>query len=252
MNGLELTVVGAGTILPNPGLAPACHLLRVGDATYIFDLGPGSLQRLAASGVDYKSIDLLFISHLHPDHVLDIVTLLQANNATPGWERTRPLRLVGCYGLESFVERLLTVFRDAVPESYLLEFVELAVGRHQIEGVLVEVALTGHTSNSLAFRLETAAGIFVYGGDAADIPAMVDIARGADLFLCECSFLAPFETDDHLTALSAARIAQSAGVRHLILTHTYPDTDHALAAAQAATEFKGRLTLAIDGTVVTC
>ncbi|MET3925830.1 MBL fold metallo-hydrolase [Devosia sp. 2618] len=249
---MKLTVVGAGTILPAHGRSPSCHLLELGDRRYIFDLGPGALGRLASHGVDYRQIDTLFISHLHPDHVLDVVTLLQANNATPGWQRIKPLRLIGCYGLEEFVTRLLTIFRDAIPETYALQFNELSVGRHQIDGIAVEVALTGHTSNSIAFRLEYEGRAFVYSGDATDVPALVEIARDADLFLCECSFSGGYPTEDHLTAITASRIAQSANVRHLVLTHTYPSIEHALVLEQAGTMFGGEITVTTDGAVVTC
>lgn len=251
-SAMQLAVVGAGTILPAPGRSPSCHVLQTGGRSHVFDLGPGSLARLAAQGVDYRQLDTLFISHLHPDHVLDIVTLLQANNATPGWQRTRRLRLIGCRGLQEFVERLLAIFRDAAPDSYEIEFTELSVGRNLLEGLAVEVALTGHTGNSIAFRVEAEGKVFVYSGDAADVPALAEIARNADVFLCECSFPDGHATDDHLTAGAAARIAQSAGVRHLVLTHFYPATDPELAAAEAGALFKGELTIASDGTVITC
>lgn len=249
---MTLTVVGAGTILPAQNRSSACHVLDVPGGRYIFDLGPGAVARLATHGVDYRAIDTIFISHLHPDHVLDIVTLLQANNATPGWSRTQRLRLVGCYGLKEFVERLLEIFRDAVPESYHLDIIELSVGRHDFDGMQVEVALTGHTSNSLAFRVEAAGAVFVYSGDAADRPELVTLARGADIFLCECSFPGGYDTADHLTAITAARIAGAAEARHLVLTHTYPATEHAVVAMDAAHLFEGTLTVAIDGTVVSC
>lgn len=246
----DLTVIGAGTVLPCAARSPSCHLLRVNGHTFIFDLGPGSLPRLAAAGMDYRDIETVFISHLHPDHVMDIVTLLQATNATPGWSRNKPLTMYGCRGLKEFVRQLLAIFRDAEPETYTLNIVELDVGRHEIGDLVVETALTGHTSNSLAFRIEAEGRAFVYSGDAADVPALADIARNADLFLCECSFPDGYITDDHLTSVSSARIAKQANVKHLVLTHTYPTTDHSLTLTEAKGAFSGEITVAIDGTKV--
>lgn len=247
---MKLIVIGAGTVLPAVSRSPSCHLLHVGSRAFVFDLGPGSLPRLAAVGMDYREIDTLFISHLHPDHVLDIVTLLQATNATPGWSRSSTLTIYGCRGLKEFISRLLNVFRDAVPETYRLDIVELEVGRHEIAGGLVEVALTGHTSNSLAFRIEAGDMSFVYSGDAADVQELASLARKADIFLCECSFAKGYLTEDHLTSASAARLARAAKVRHLVLTHTYPATEHTEILSEAARIFSGKITVAVDGTTV--
>ena len=250
---LILTVIGAGTILPMAGRSPSCHLLRSGGTAIVFDLGPGALARLAIAGLDYRELDTVFISHLHPDHALDLVTLLQATNATPGWSRTRPLFLYGCRGLSAFVGQLLETFRDAVPETYALEIVELEAGvSHAIGNATVEAFLTGHTSNSLAFRVTSGGRVFTYSGDAAIVPALAEAAKDADIFLCEASFLDGAETDDHLTASQAARIADAAGVRHLVLTHTYPATGHEAAMQQAQALFAGTITLAVDGTEVRC
>jgi ribonuclease Z len=247
-----VTIIGAGTILPAQGRSPSCHLLRHGSQNVIFDLGPGSIGRLGLAGMDYREIETVFISHLHPDHTLDIVTLLHSLNATPGWVRTKPLTIAGCYGLKVFIERLLEIYRDAVPESYSLKVLELTVGRHEVAGLTVETCLTGHTSNSLAFRIEMSNGTFVYSGDAVDRITMVQIARQADVFVCECSFENGTQTDDHLTPEGAAYIAQAAGVGQLVLTHVYPHVDLTLVCTQAAGHFSGPVIVATDGTVVSC
>lgn len=247
---MQLTIIGAGTTLPAPARSPSCHLLRTGGRAFVFDMGAGALARLGAAGMDYRDIDVVFISHLHPDHVLDVVMLLQAANATPGWSRTRTLSIVGCRGLADFLAKLLLIFRDAQPESYRLDVTELDVGRHVVAGLDLEVALTGHTSNSLAFRVEAAGKVFVYSGDAADKPELADLARSADIFLCECSFPRAYPTDDHLTSETAARIAREASVRHLVLTHTYPEMQREQTLAEARQVFSGRITIAADGTLV--
>jgi ribonuclease BN (tRNA processing enzyme) len=249
---LKLTVVGAGTILPAQRLSSSCHVLEIADRPIVFDMGPGALARLAFAGLDYRDVETIFISHLHPDHTLDLVTLLQALEATPGWNRTQTLTIVGCRGLKTFIIELLAIFRDAVPQSYALEVIELEVGRHEIAGLTVETCLTGHTSNSLAFRLETQNGVFAYSGDAADMGAMINIARQADMFLCECSFEKEHSTIDHLNSDAVGRIAQAAGVRHLIVTHTYPETDHDKIRADISAHYSGLVTIAVDGTEVQC
>src|SRR5713226_9361367 len=122
---MELTVLGAGTALPVKGRSPAGYLVRVGERPLLFDAGPGTLTRLAAAGASYRELEQVFVSHLHADHVLDVVTLLQASNATPGWRREAPLTLTGCRGLAGFVGRMREIFDGAEPEGFGLEVREM-------------------------------------------------------------------------------------------------------------------------------
>ena len=244
---MQVTVLGAGTVLPAENRSASGYLLRTGGREILFDIGPGTLSRLLAAGVSYRDLDTIVITHLHVDHILDLVTLLQANNATPGWQRTAPLRLVGCKGLSAFVDQLCTVFGGIGPKTYALEITELTPGAIQLPGFTLEAALTGHTDNSLAYRITADERVWVYSGDAIETPELAQLARNADLFICECSFPDGTPTDNHLTPEAAARVAKAASVRHLLLTHLYPETGAVLVAEQAAAGFAGKISVASDG-----
>ena len=250
-SGMQLTILGAGTAVPAPHRSSAGYLLSFGDQSLVFDMGAGTLARLAAAGVSYRDLDHIFISHLHPDHVLDLVGLLQANNATPGWTRTKPLEVAGCRGLRGFTDAIIELFDGIAPEQYVLNVTELDVGRHQRDDWTLTVALTGHTSNSLAFRVEAAGRIVVYSGDATEVPELTTLARGANLFICECAFPQGYETDDHMTADAAGRVAQAAGAKRLVLTHIYPTTDDEAIVRQAGAFYEGPIDAAVDSMVLT-
>lgn len=245
---MRLTVLGAGTALPVPGRSPAGYLLRVGEEPLLFDLGPGTLARLAAAGVSYREIERVFVSHLHSDHVLDLVTLLQASNATPGWSRQKPLEVIGCRGLGAFVARMMETFDGAAPEGFAVRVTELGAERRQFGGWTLETALTAHTPASLAFRVEAAGQAVVYSGDAVESAELTRLARGASAFVCECSFPRGWPTPDHVTADAAGRMAQAAGVRRLVLSHLYPPAQEVDVAAQARAEYGGEVIVAVDGT----
>ncbi|KKC38134.1 hypothetical protein WH87_11070 [Devosia epidermidihirudinis] len=247
---MQVTVLGAGTVLPAANRSSSGYLLRIGQDEILFDIGPGTLSRLLAAGVSYRDLNRIVITHLHVDHILDLVTLLQAYNATPGWERTAPLQLIGCQGLAAFVDQLCAVFGGIGPKTYALDIVELVPGQTQFPGFTLEAALTGHTDNSLAYRITAEDAVLVYSGDAIETPELADLARKADLFICECSFPEGTPTDNHLTPHGAARLAKAADISHLLLTHLYPATDDAIVAAEAATVFAGTISVARDGVVV--
>jgi ribonuclease BN (tRNA processing enzyme) len=249
-SGMQLTVLGAGTAVPAPRRSCAGYLLHFGEQRLVLDMGPGTLARLAAAGVSYRDLDRIFISHLHPDHVLDLVGLLQANNATPGWTRTAPLEVAGCRGLRGFIDAITELFDGIAPEHYALNVTELDVGRHQHDDWTLAVALTGHTTNSLAFRVEAAGRVVVYSGDATEVAELAALAQGADLFVCECAFPQGYETDDHMTADAAGRVAQAAGVKRLVLTHVYPTTSDEAIIRQASAVYDGPVDAAVDSMVI--
>jgi ribonuclease BN (tRNA processing enzyme) len=247
---MQISVLGAGTVLPADSRSASGYLVRWGGEQVLFDIGPGTVARLHAIGVSYRTLSRIVISHLHVDHVLDLVTLLQAYNATPGWTRTAPLQLIGCRGLREFVDNLCAIFGGMAPKTYPLDIIELPVGQADYDGFSLEAALTGHTDNSLAFRLVAEGRVMVYSGDAVETPALAQLARGADLFICECSFPQGTATANHLTADGAGRLAASAGVKHLLLTHLYPDTDDGAVREQASAVFGGLVSVAYDGMIV--
>ena len=247
---MKLTVLGAGTALPVRGHSPSGYLLEIGDERLLFDLGPGTLARLAEVGVSYKELTRVFVSHLHSDHVLDLVTLLQASNATPGWTRERPLELIGCQGLAVFVERITALFDGTAPEGFPIRVTELGAERRMFDGWALETALTEHTSNSIAFRIEADGKSIVYSGDAVECPALTHLARDAGVFVCECSFPRGWKTRDHVTADGAGRMACAAGAHRLVLTHFYPPALIADVGAQANEFYDGQVVVAVDGTAV--
>jgi ribonuclease BN (tRNA processing enzyme) len=247
---VHLTVLGAGTAVPTHGRSPAGYLLRVGGETLLFDAGPGTLARAAAAGISHRELRRVFISHLHSDHVLDVVTLLQASNGTPGWSRTDPLELFGCRGLGALVERVIATFDGTEPEGFPLRITELREERHDLGGFVVQTALTGHTPDSVAFRVECDGHTFVYSGDAVESDALVRLASRANTFVCECSFPRGWRTADHVTADGAGRMAQTAEVAHLVMSHLYPPAQNADVAGQARAEYGGEVTVALDGTTV--
>lgn len=244
---MRLTVLGAGTCVPLEGYSPAGYLLRRGASSIVVDAGPGTLPRLQRAGVSYRELHLLLLTHLHPDHTLDLVTLLQANNATPGWRRTDPLRVIGPRGTRRFIERLYQAFEGISPEAYELRVDELLESQHDVDGWHLESARTGHTESSLAYRLEAEDSSIAFSGDAAEVKSIGRVARGADLLVCECSFPEGAGTSDHLTPRQAGEAARQGGVKRLLLSHLYPLTLQHDLVREAGAVFEGTVEVAQDG-----
>ncbi|MCI0478352.1 MAG: MBL fold metallo-hydrolase, partial [Anaerolineales bacterium] len=244
---MQITILGAGTAIPTPEHSPAGVLVRVGVTPLLFDMGPGTIARLAAAGVSYRDLEYIFLTHLHSDHTLDLVTFLQANDSTPGWTRTRPVHLLGSRGVQTFYAQLMQVYPGIAPQSYALDIRELGAERVSFGAWTIETAMTGHTGSSVSYRVEAEGKAIIYTGDAKDTPDLAHLARDADVFVCECAFPRGNPTTDHMTADAVGRVARAADAKRVVLTHLYPPAFEVDIAAQVRAEFAGEIILAVDG-----
>ncbi len=113
--------------------------------------------------------------------------------------------------------------------------------------VQIKSAPSGHTNESVAYRIQAGRNSLVYSGDAGNRGELIKLAEGADILICECSFPEGWETTDHLNAETAGRIAHLAGVKKLVITHRYPPALSADLAKQISKYYTGELLLATDG-----
>ena len=244
---MEVFFLGTGTAVPIKNHAPAGLLVVAAGQLILLDIGPGTLTRLEAVGFSCTQLHHLLLTHFHPDHTLDLATLLQVFNFAPGAERIEPFTIIACPGIQDFYRRLLELYPDLYPLSYELKLKQVFQDVFSIGMLKVRCAPTGHTPESIAYRMEDGSNSLVYSGDASPRGELVRLANGADMLVCECSFPAGWETEDHLNADTAGVIAQQAGVKSLILTHTYPPAQAVDLIAQVRSHYTGAVRLAIDG-----
>jgi ribonuclease Z len=245
---MTVTVLGSGTCVPVPGRGAPGYLVRMGGTPVLVDAGPGTLARLSAAGVSYRDLSLVLVSHLHADHTLDLVTLFQANAATPGFRRTLPLSLVGCRGLSSLLSRLFEIYDGIRPEEYALDIREMGADAAAFPpGWKLTTGLSGHTPESLCFRFDFEGRVLAYSGDASSHGDLARVARNADLLLCECSLPDGWNAEDHLCPADVGAIAREAGVGRVVLTHLYPPSLDADIVGQVRRTYGGEVALAGDG-----
>ncbi|TVR00069.1 MAG: ribonuclease Z, partial [Deltaproteobacteria bacterium] len=89
----SLTLLGTGTALPHPQRGPTAGLLQTPDARVLLDCGSGTLQKAAAAGADLFSLDALLLTHVHLDHLADLLPLAFALSI-PRIERSAPLQVI--------------------------------------------------------------------------------------------------------------------------------------------------------------
>ena len=246
---MRLTVIGCSGSFPGPDSPSSCYLAEAEGFRLVIDMGNGALgvlQRYA----ELFSIDAICVSHLHADHCIDVGSYWIARQFAPDG----PKPAIPVYGPPGTADRIKPFLgqRSREYDQVPFEFRDLAVGPLEIGPFRVTTDHMNHPLETFGFRVEHAGARLAYSADTGECEALVRLAEGADLLLCEASFLeGPDNAPNvHLTARQAGEHATRAGVRQLILTHLVPWNDRERSRSEAAQTYLGPLSLATSGMVL--
>lgn len=247
---MEVIVLGADGTYPSPGGACSGYLVREGGFTLWMDAGNGTLARLQEH-VPLEKVDAVFLSHLHPDHCVDIYPFYYALRFHPDG----PLPHVPVYGPPGAVDGLGGLFMEESRRAFgeVFSWRTLGPGDVAEAGPLrLTVFPSVHSAPNLTLRVEAGGRVLCYSGDTGASPDLVRAARGADLFVCEASWqeVDPPRDPIHLRARETGRAAREAGAARLALTHIWPRHDPSVSVEEAAGEFAGPIEVAARGAVV--
>ena len=247
---MEITVVGSGTVVPRLSRRQSCVAVEAGGEMLVFDLGPGAVRGMSRAGLDPFAADRVFFTHFHPDHTVDVVSLLFTIKYGAAQKRERPLHLHGPEPFERFWGSVTSAWGEWMIGDYPTDVLELAPRSSTaiaLVGCEVTWAPAEHRPESIAYRLEAEGGAFVYTGDTEYSASVVELARGAHTLLIECTCPEDTPLPGHLTPSGAARIAREAGVGRVVLTHLSPAVDNAGLPEEVRKGFDGEILVAEDG-----
>ena len=243
---MELVILGSGTAIPSPRRGSPGLLVVAAGECLLFDGGSGTLRQLAKAGVSFTDLDRIFYTHLHPDHTADLVPLLFALR-NPDYPRSKPLRLFGPKGFKAFYEKLYAAYEEWVaPRGYELSLEEVEEKAIKGEDLQVIPKPVKHIKGSVGYRVEAEGKSLAFSGDSAYCEALIELGKGVDLLVLECSFPDEFPNPLHLTPSEAGQIAALSDCRRLVLTHFYPLCDAVNILAQCRKTYAGEITLAED------
>jgi ribonuclease BN (tRNA processing enzyme) len=269
-NPLTLTVLGsAGAYRTHEGSRASGYLVQHGATTLVIDLGHGTYAPLAAHlGIRaLPHISAVAISHLHPDHWVDLASLRHA--LVHGNKMGGDARSVAVISPSGLAPRLATLLDDRTPEEQAAgahdSLQPFALSTWRTDAVLpplgggrvlsvgdltLQSARVRHTGESYALRV--AAGEepgLTYSGDVSHWEDLVAIVQPGDTLLCEAAGGAAEwrEGDTHVTAYGAGKAAATAGAAKLLLTHFGAEVDPSEAVRAAAKEFAGEIVAVREG-----
>jgi hypothetical protein len=153
---MELTVIGSGTGVPSRRRGSPALAVQGASWLTLLDLGSGTLRALLSYGLNFNAVDVLALTHLHPDHVGDLIPFLFATRYALGYTRTQPFTLLAARGFKEFHGKLKEAFGQWLePPAGLMDLQELSPtgpDHWRREGLMVRSAPTNHTDLSLAGR----------------------------------------------------------------------------------------------------
>jgi ribonuclease BN (tRNA processing enzyme) len=246
---VRLTVIGCSGSFPGPDSPASSYLVEHEGFRLVLDLGNGALGPLQRYS-DLSAVGAVCLSHLHADHCLDLCGYWVAQTYGPDGPRPR----IPVYGPAGTARRMAQAYGlDEHPGmTGAFDFGTLEPGTREIGPFRVTLAHVNHPVETFGFRVEAGGRALAYSADTGESAALVDLAHGADLMLCEASFTdgPDLPVGLHLTARQAAEHAARAGAGRLILTHLVPWNDQQRTLEEAAPHFPGPLSLAASGLVV--
>ena len=214
---LQLDVIGAGPAYTDRvGASGAAYLVRGASSAVLLDLGQGSFPRLAGL-LEPSTLDAVVVSHLHPDHFVDLVALRHYLR----WQfhPARHVRVIAPTGLEG---RLDALHDEPGFAAATLAIDALHPGTVRIGELELLAARVMHTGNSYGFRIAAGDGpALVYSGDCGRAEDLDALVRPGDTILTEVSFgPGPVPVDAaHLDGPAVGALAARTGAGSVLLTH---------------------------------
>jgi len=231
---MRVTVLGYQSPYPGPGGATPGYLVETDRARLLLDCGSGVLAHLGQHLAIYE-LDALLLSHYHHDHVADIGVLqygLMVHQRFGERDPQKPLPVCApaapLANAQSLSYKGATAFHPVEADS------EVEVG-----DVQVRFLRTDHGDGDPCYAMRLAAGgkVLVYGADSGPGTKWGTFVQGADLFICEGTYLdhhLPQTPNGHLSVRQAAELAEAHACRSLLVTHLFHRYDPEEVRRQAA------------------
>jgi ribonuclease BN (tRNA processing enzyme) len=250
---VRLTVLGCSGSGPGPTSPASGYLVTAGDVHLLVDLGNGSFGALLRH-LDPWRLDAAALSHLHADHCADVANLVVHRRYDPA---ARPdAAPLPVYAPSDAPERLALAYAASAQERAEADLSDVLAFRPVADGatvgdLAVRATPVDHPVEAYALRVEHDGTSLVYSGDTGPCAGLVELARGADLLLCEASWphVVPGRWSEppgglHLSGRQAGEVAAAAGVGRLLLTHVPFWCDPGALLAEAQEVFAGPVELA--------
>jgi ribonuclease BN (tRNA processing enzyme) len=234
---MELTIIGKYGPFPKEGGACSSYLLRHGGKNVLIDCGSGCLSHLQRFA-GLQEIDMILLSHLHFDHISDMLILRYALEGMTARGLNVPLP-VPVYMPDSPGDAAGLIASGKVFDIHTIT----NDTAFKFGDMNITFKAMTHPVPSFAMRFEVEKKAFVYTGDTSMNDDIVPFSKNAELLLIDAGLLErdKKETSPHISAKEAGMIATQAKARNMIATHLYPGYYEGEVQSELATYYRNAI-----------
>lgn len=225
MSDVTLRFLGCGDAFAAGGRFQTSFYLDGGGGPLLIDCGATTLIALKRQGLDPASIGCVVLSHLHGDHFGGLPWLILDGQFA---KRERPLVIAGPAKTEERFRQMFEALYPGAPDAerpFEVKVVELPEReRYELGPAAVTTFEVIHTPQTQphALRVEYGGKVIAYSGDTEWTDALLEVADGADLFVCECQEY-DRQVPGHLDFRTLAEKRALLGCRRLVINHMGPE-----------------------------
>ena len=218
---MKIVLLGTGSSALSLTRRPTSFLVIAQKGALLLDIGPSILRKLIEIERPPDMIDVVLLTHFHPDHTADLASFLFDCNygISP---RRKPLTIIAGKGVGLFLRRLMRLYPCVKPQGYQLVVKPAAKRVQRIGGFTMATAPANHKAESIAVCLKENGKNAVFWGDTDYSPALVEFASRTDLLFTECTFPSR-KREGHLNLATLMKMVKEARPKQVILTHLDPE-----------------------------
>lgn len=212
-----ITLVGTGTCQLQINRSASSILVELPEFKFLFDIGHGTVQKLAQLNIKQNQLNHIVISHYHPDHLSDLIPFIHAGCWSWIDPRHENLHLYGPTGLTSKIDRLIHFFEpgEITRDTF-------AIKLHEHTGFGFDINQFQFTTaplppiNNTGIKFVLGGQTVVFTGDSDYHEQLVHFLSGADLAIIDAG---------HPTDNQIIELAVKTQVPRIVLSHLYRETD---------------------------
>jgi ribonuclease BN (tRNA processing enzyme) len=219
---MKVTIVGCGDAWGTGGRNHTCFKVDLAGRCVVVDFGASALVGWHRLGLNPLDVDAVLLSHLHGDHFGGLPFFLLESQFE--LKRTRPLEILGPPGTQARLSALIeTTFPKIAGREWRFPWsvreVEPGVPQ-ELLGLTAETVQVVHSQGSIdtGVRLSDGRSTFAYSGDTQWTDALLQLSRGADLFITECYAWAP-GTPGHISWPELRAALPKLDAKRVAVTH---------------------------------
>jgi ribonuclease Z len=231
---IELCFLGTGGAVATPERDNTSFFIKKKDGLFLVDCPGGAFQKMKKFNVDPRQISAILVTHIHPDHIYGLPSLVHSLMMDEGL-----IRLYGSTESIQLCTNLLDLFRLREKKIKMrIEFIALDAGdSFELEKSLLCTTLkVPHSPSSLAFhfRFEEGEKDLLYSGDTPCDPSLFNYAAEKDYLIHDCSAPSRFFEEYpslkamHTHSLELGQYSQKSGVQCLIPCHFFGELDFSI------------------------